>query len=286
MRCTLQICGFLTLTMCLSSFAAVKTPSGVSGKTGPTLKLAYNHDENSYNRVDEFMYFVPLTSPTSIITAIQSNTTLNATVTSWETEQTNGEAFVKCDFKISGEGAYTAFYDPNEMIRDCQKAEKSNPKQITELLEWIRVSGSCLGHIEGKGKVIGGTIKMEYIEVQFNDEDLVSPVEVGIYDVRRVHGAYLFKNRTNCRVARINSLKFKQCTDGSPRMSVELASIKKVDEGEGFFSKLTAMIANILSTSTPVSRIGNATMMDFGQALYHKEQAFTFPLASNFKLEL
>jgi hypothetical protein len=69
-------------------------------------------------------------------------------------------------------------------------------------------------------------------------------------------------------------------------MAVELASVKKAHEQEGFLSGLTAFIANILNTSTPVSTIGNTTMMDFGLALYHKKQAFTFPAASNFKIQL
>ena len=49
------------------------------------------------------------------------------------------------------------------------------------------------------------------------------------------------------------------------------------------FSRLTAIIANALFTSTPIAQTGNETMMDFGTALYKKQPVFTFPYASNIK---
>lgn len=271
---------------CLIAAATVCLTHGeVSAETGPTLKLSYGQGEDATNPVDAFMYFVPLTSPTSIVISTSSNTTLNATVTSWQTKQSGDKAFVSCDFKISGEGVYWAFYDPNEMIESFVK-DKTNPKEYTKFLEWIRVSGACLGHIKAEGKVAGESVRMDYIEIQFNGKNTHSPVEVSIYDIPCVDGEYFYANRNNCRIARINSLIFKQSTSSTPRMSVELGSIKKAEGKEGFLSGLTAMIANMLSTSTPVSTVGNATMMEFGQALYAKQQAFTFPAASNFKLEL
>ncbi|MCE5186980.1 MAG: hypothetical protein LLF76_12730 [Planctomycetaceae bacterium] len=236
--------------------------------------------------MDAFMYFVPLTSPTSIVIATQSNNTLRAKVTSWKTEQADGKAYVECDFTISGDGSYCAFYDPNEMIQDCSHENGPEASEYPELLEWIRLSGSCLGHIRAVGKVAGNSVKMERIEVRFNYRGTQSPVEVSIYDVPRVDGEFLYANRRNCRIARINSLQFKQCSNGLPRMSVQLASIRKAHRRDGFLSGLTAMIANLLSTTTPVSTIGNATMMEFAKALYEKEQAFTFPQARNFKIQL
>jgi hypothetical protein len=270
----LIFCGILALFN-TQAYASEYSP------TGPTLKLAYNSEGESSNPVDAFMYFVPLTSPTSIVVTTELGTTLSASVTSWHTEQKNGKVYVKCDFRITGNGSYCAFYDPNEMI---QKSHTTS--DYTQLLEWIRLNGPCLGRILGVGQIVDQSIKMEFIEVIFNRNNMLSPVEVSIYDIPCVNGEYFYENRYNCKIARINSLTFKDCTDGTPRMTVELASVKKAHEQEGFFSGLTAFIANILNTSTPVSIIGNATMMDFGQALYLKEQAFTFPVASNFKIQL
>lgn len=254
--------------------------------TGPTLKLSYSSDQKNLNPVDAFMYFVPLTSPTSVVASTETGTTLSAAVTSWETREDDGKVYLKCNFRVSGSGSYCAFYDPNEMIQLLDGQNSSKRKELTRLLEWIRLSGPCLGQINGVGKMTGGNVEMEYIEVLFNRKGTVSPVEVSIYDIPAIKGEYLYDNRRNCKIARINSLKFKQSDDGIPRMSVELASVKKANDSEGFLSGLTAMLANIFSTSTPVSSVGNATMMDFGRALYEKENAFTFPQAENFSLQL
>jgi hypothetical protein len=254
--------------------------------TGPTLKLSYSSDQKTLNPVDAFMYFVPLTSPTSVVAATEAGTTLSAAVTSWETREDKGKIYLKCNFQVSGSGSYCTFYDPNEMIQLFSENNTSKRKELTKLLDWIRLSGPCLGQISGVGKIVGSDIQMEYIEVQFNSKNTVSPVEVSIYDIPSVKGEYLYENRRNSKIARINSLKFRQCDGGVPHMSVELASVKKAEEKEGFFSGLTAIIANILSTSTPVSVVGNTTMMDFGRALYEKQQNFTFPRAENFSLQL
>jgi len=269
---------------CATTFGQGPTPRETA--SGPTLKLSYSAERKHLNPVDAFMYFVPLTSPTSVVSSTEAGTTLSAAVTSWKTRQEKGKVYLECNFQVSGSGSYCAFYDPNEMIQMFDKQNNAKHRELTRLLEWIRLSGPCLGQIKGVGKMVGSEVEMEYIEVLFNRQNTVSPVEVSIYDIPAVKGAFAYDNRRNCKIARINSLSFSQCDDGIPRMSVELASVKKANENEGFFSGLTAMLANILSTSTPVSLVGNATMMEFGRALYEKQNAFTFPRAENFSLQL
>ena len=248
--------------------------------TGPALRLDYRSKADLSNPVDCFMYFVPLTSLTSMAVTTHPDTTFSAGITSWNTEQKGDVVHVQCDFQITGKGVYSVSYCPQEMIRS-QLTKKPKAKEVTKLLEWIRLDGPCLGRIDGFGKVVNGNIQMESVEISFNRNNSESPVEVSLYDVHQKNGKFVFENRKNCLVARINSLKFKQNEGGSPRMSVEVASLKKHEGKEGFFSRLTAMIANVLLTSTPIAPTGNATMMDFGTALYKKQPVFTFPYASN-----
>jgi len=261
---------------------AMRINSAANMSTGPALHLDYGSQSSLSNPVDCFMYFVPLTSLTSLAVTTEPGTTFSADITSWETKQQGNTIRVQCDFQITGNGVYCASYCPQEMIQG-QLANKPNAKEVTKLLEWIRLDGPCLGRIEGIGKIINDNIQMESIEVSFNRNDSRSPVEVSIYDVPLKAGEFLFENRKNCLVARVNSLKFKQEENGTPRMSVEIASLKKQKGKEGIFSRLTAIIANAFLTSTPIAETGNEALMDFGTALYKKQPVFKFPYASNVK---
>ncbi len=258
--------------------------SSEEGATGPCLSLNYHPNlPGQSNPVDCFMYFVPLTSLTSVTVSTAPETTFSANITSWKTEERGKTVRVKCNFEITGDGNYSASYNPEEMIKN-QLLRKKNPGEITKLLDSICITGSCKGRIEGIGKVNGDSILMEQVEVSFNRDNTESPVEISIYDISKENGTFLYENRTNCQVARVNSLTFKQDKNGNPSMSVEIASLKKAKAKEGVFSKLTAMIANILLTSTPVDPVGNATLMDFSTALYKKKPMFVFPYADNIKM--
>lgn len=284
LRTQLYILIILSVTT-LGLGQGVQSQSSIDLLTGPELVLDYQPQAAQSNPVDCFMYFIPLTSPTSVTVSTAPGTTFSANITSWKRKQNGKTVHVQCDFEVTGEGGYSATYDPEEMIqKQCDNHQKkSKAKEITILLDWIRLDGPCLGRIEGYGTVVDGQIQMNSIEVSFNRDKTKSPVEVSIYDVPRKKGQFLYANRENCQIARVNALTFKRDHDGSPRMSVEIASIKKAKKKEGFFSHLTAMIANIFSTSMKVPPVGNSTMMDFGTALYEKEPAFTFPKAANIK---
>jgi hypothetical protein len=250
--------------------------------TGPELHLDYRPQAGLTNPVDCFMYFVPLTSPTSMTITTAPGTTFVAGLTSWKTERKDDAIHVQCDFQIIGEGVYCASYNPQEMIYN-QLVKNQNAKEATELLEWIRLDGPCLGRIEGFGKVVNNVIQMENVEVIFNRDNSKSPVVVSIYDVPSKDGKFLFENRTHCLVARVNSLTFKRNNDRTPRMSVEIASLTRYNEKEGVISRITAMIVNVFSTTSAITPIGNTAMMDFGATLYQKQPRFTFPYASNIK---
>ncbi len=260
----------------------VHADASADSLTGPRLRLDYTDAAAASNPVDCFMYFVPLTSPTPVAVTTAAGTTFRARISSWNTTRHGSTVDVTCDFEVLGDGDYRASYVPEELIQ-YRLGDKQRPGELTKMLEWIRVDGPCLGRIEGKGEIINGEIVMESVEISFNRNKSRSPVQVSIYDIPNIRGQFLFKNRKNCQVARINSLTFKRENDGSPRMSVELDAVKKPHEKEGLFSRLTAIIANVLSTSTPIHPVGNETMMNFGTALYKKDPVFNFPYAENIK---
>jgi hypothetical protein len=282
---------FIIITgLCLQSGLYAEAAQNEAGSqqfmTGPTLQL--NYDSNTkINPVYNFMYFIPLTSPTSVSVEMAEGTTFTAHLTSWKKKQSKNTVFVECDFKVVGEGAYSVIYDPNEMIGtkiNCKDYDE-NDKKISTLLEWIRLDGPCLGHVKAVGVIDGDNVRMDSIDVSFNRDGTKSPVQVSLYDIVRKDNKFTLDNRVNGQVARINTIKFQRTQD-SPEMSVEIASLTKNQGKEGFLSRLTAMVANILSTSTPISEVGNDTMMDFGLALYQKQDLFVFPRAVNVKEEL
>ncbi|MBC8378859.1 MAG: hypothetical protein H8E62_06780 [Planctomycetes bacterium] len=283
MKITLYI--LMVIASAATGFTQVQHAWSENGMTGPRLSLNYHPDSpEQSNPVECFMYFVPLTSLTSVTIATSPETTFSADITSQKTEQHGKTVRVQCNFEITGNGNYVTSYNPEEMIKN-KLSQKKNPREVTNLLESIRITGSCKGRIEGIGKVDGDAIQMERVEVSFNRDNTESPVEISMYDIPKQNGQFLYENRTNCQVARINSLTFKQDKKGKPGMSVEIASLKKAKKKEGVFSKLTAMVANILLTSIPVDPVGNATMMDFSTALYEKKPVFVFPYADNIKTQ-
>ena len=66
-------------------------------------------------------------------------------------------------------------------------------------------------------------------------------------------------------------------------MGIIVASISDSEESEGFFSRLKGCIANLFITPPKVTKLGNTTMIEFGEALLKKNATFTFPKAKNIK---
>ncbi len=249
---------------------------------GPTLLLDYRPVETFQNPVDAFMYFVPLNSLTGVRTEVDPATTFAAGITNWQYKSGRKNTFtLSCDFDITGAGLYTVTYDPVEMI-DMVQRKYPKDKTLTNLLDWIRFDGDCKGRIEAIGRSQGDQTVINEVTVSFTRDGSQSPVVIAIYDVPGVHQQFCYANKENTLIARVNALTFKR-SEESPRMNVELASLKKEEQSEGWFSSLTAMIANFVLPPLPVSEIGYHTMLDFGLALYQKKTDFTFPAADTLR---
>jgi hypothetical protein len=246
--------------------------------TGPTLQLNYTPSEQLQNTVDAFMYFVPLNSLSAVSTETDPNTSFAAGIINWNRKDFRNNTFtLTCDFEITGSGLYKVVYDPGEMINLVARKHRKD-KKLTGLLDWIQFDGACKGRIEAKGKNQGKDTFIEEVVISFNRDGQRSPVTIAIYDIPRVDKRFDYSNRQNSTLARVNTLTFRRSED-DPRMNVEIATVSKPQETEGFFSSLTAMFANLLLSAQPVSAVGNDTMLDFGLALYHKKPEFTFPVA-------
>ena len=245
---------------------------------GPTLQLEYN-PENLPNPVDAFMYFIPLISLTGVSTEMDPNTNFGAGIVTWRRQDdTKNKRFtLLCDFEITGSGRYKVLYEPGEMI-DMIHRKYPNEKTLRNLLDWIQFDGPCQGQVQATGILDGSKAVVEKVCVDFNRNGLRSPVTIAIYDVTPVNSEYDYHNRQNSTIARVNALSFSR-TETSPRMSVELASVQKATGSEGMISSLKAMVANLFLPPLPISAVGNQTMLEFGQTLYHREPQFTFPVA-------
>jgi hypothetical protein len=245
---------------------------------GPTLQLEYK-PENLCNPVDAFMYFIPLISLTGVCTETDPNTNFAAGIVNWRREDdTRKNRFtLTCNFDITGSGLYKVLYEPSEMIAMIhQKHPEENT--LTGLLDWIQFDGPCQGQVEATGTIRGGKTVVDQVCVDFTREGQRSPVTIAIYDVPFVDNRYDYSNHQNSTIARVTALTFRR-TEDSPRMSVQLASVQKATGSEGLISSIKAMVANLFLPAQPISEVGNQTMLDFGQALYHKEPVFTFPVA-------
>ncbi len=66
-------------------------------------------------------------------------------------------------------------------------------------------------------------------------------------------------------------------------MGITIASIAKKNESAGFFGRIKGAIANMFIEPLKVTKLGNNTMLEFGEALFQKKTTFTFPKAKNIK---
>jgi hypothetical protein len=118
--------------------------------------------------------------------------------------------------------------------------------------------------------------------MQFNARGHKSPVTIGLYDIKPKDGKYKYENRSNEIVVRVNTLNFKK-TEQTPKMGIEIASIAKKGKSAGLFGWIKGAIANLLIKPLEVTKLGNTTMLEFGEALLQKKPAFTFPKTENIK---
>jgi hypothetical protein len=247
---------------------------------GPTVLLGYSQAEAKENPISSFMYFVPLLSVSPVEIYTTANNAQQVGIISYERKMTSKSFNVACEFEILGKGFHKNTFDPAGMIA-AHTDEMKEGKSLTNMLDYIKFEGEGFGRIEAKGTMAGSVPTVTEVDLEFNAKGSRSPVTVGLYDVEPADGQYKYENRSNPKVARVNALIFKR--SDKPRMGMRLASISTTEKSDDFMGDIKALIANLFISPTPVDKLGNDTMLDFGRAVFQKEPDFTFPKAKNIK---
>ncbi len=261
------------------SIADANAPA--SDIAGPTLLLGYSKETFQSNPIASFMYFVPLIAPTQVDNISSVNNEQEVGIISHTLKADSKSFQVICEFEISGTGFHENTFDPNGMIA-AHTEELKRGQTLTHLLDYIKFDGQGLGVIEVKGRIIDSEHIVTEVNMQFNATGRQSPVTIGLYDIKPIDGQYRYENRSNPVVARVNSLAFKK-TDKTPKMGINVASISKSEDDEGFWSRLKGALANLLIEPPKIEPLGNTTMLEFGEVLLRKKTTFTFPIAKNIK---
>jgi hypothetical protein len=248
---------------------------------GPTLLLGYSKKGFKNNPISSFMYFVPLISTTLVDRETSANNEQKVGIITYEKKVTSKSFNVVCEFEILGKGFHKNTFDAEKMIAagtdDLEKGES-----LKNVLEYIKIEGEGFGRIEVKGTMTSSPPSVTEVCIQFNVRDHKSPVTIGLYDIKPKTGQYKRENRSNHKVARVNSLIFKK-TETIPRMGIRVASITGQSESDSFFSTIKGAIANLFISPPKVTKLGNETMLDFGHALLEQKSVFTFPKSKNIK---
>ena len=248
---------------------------------GPTMYMSYRKEEVVKNPIASFMYFVPLIALTQVDNISSVNNDQQVGVISYEGKEDSKSFHVICEFEILGSGFHMNTFDPAGMIA-AHTDELKKGETLTNMLDYIKVEGNGYGTIEVTGQITGSVRTITEVDLTFNARGHTSPVTIGLYDIKPKDGKYQYENRSNEIVARVNTLAFQK-TEETPRMGIKVASIAKKDESAGFFGWIKGAIANMLIKPLKVDPLGNTTMLEFGEALFQKKPAFTFPIAKNIK---
>ena len=249
--------------------------------SGPTMIMSYRKDKYLKNPIDSFMYFIALIAPTLVDSVSSVNNQQHMGIISHETTVDSKSFSVICDFEILGSGFYMNTFDSAGMIA-AHADEVEQGETMTHMLDYIRVEGQGFGIIEVTGTIADSTWTVTEVDIQFNAKGHESPVTIGLYDIEARDGEYGYENRSNEQVARINRLSFEK-TEKTPRMGMKIASIAKKSESAGFLGRIKGLIVNVFLRPTKVDKLGNTTMIEFGNALLQQDPTFTFPKAKNLK---
>jgi len=255
--------------------------SNSTASTGPTVIL--KADKVLKNPTPDFMYFVPLISPTLVYSETSKGNGQKSGLVAYERKPTSKTFYVSGEFQMQGSGFHKNKFDAAGMIaRNTKKLKKGKP--LKNILGYIKFEGEGYGWIEIKGKMEGKKSTATEVKVHFNGRGETSPVTVGLYSVKPVNGEYKYENRYNEIVARVNTLTFEKSTD-KPLMDIQVSAIYTEGSKPGFWGKLKGSIANLIIKPLEIDKLGNDTMLDFGCALFNKKETFTFPNAKNLKEE-
>jgi hypothetical protein len=268
------------------SEAPSKQEGSVSDSTdsnGPTLILNYSKETFKKNPILAFAYFIPLISPALVDREISVNNEQQEGIISYR-RTFNFKLlsfYVACEFELSGKGFHKNTFDSAGIIaRNIGDLKEGEP--LTNMLDYIKFEGDGFGRIEVKGTINGSAQTVTEVDICFNARDQKSPVTIGLYSVKPQDGQYKYENRYNELIARVDTLTFRK-SENNPRMGIEIASIRKKTEEEGFWSKIKGLIANFLIKPLEVDKLGNDTMLNYGYAILKQKPAFTFPKAKNIK---
>ncbi len=252
-------------------------------KQGPKIELGYRENNFTRNSIEDFMYFVPMISPVKVTIESSMDNSQYAVIKDYKKEQTGSSFKVYCEFEMKGQGSYQNNFDPASIIeRGIRHFDK--PKPLTNILEYIKFEGAGTGSLVIRGSYKDGEKIVEAVDVNFNAGGGRSPVTVGLYSVKpNKEGEYLYKNRYDSKVARINKLTFRRYADEKvPEMGIELNSFGKNEQDAGsLWGALKGAIANLFIDPLEVNPKGNKSMLDFGLALANKKDMFQFPHAEN-----
>jgi hypothetical protein len=263
-----------------SDQSAVDGNNIVEDSNGPTLIMSYSKQKFVKNPIASFMYFVPLIAPTLVDNISSVNNEQQVGIISHKIITDSKSFHVVCEFEILGKGFHENTFDSAGMIA-AHTDEMKKGETLTQMLDYIKIDGDGYGVIEVKGRITGSTKTVTRVDMQLNARGHKNPVTIGLYDIKPKAGEYKYENRSNEVVARVNTLAFK--TEQIPRMGIKIASIAKKSESAGFFGSIKAVIANLLIEPLKVTKLGNTTMLEFGEALLQKNTTFTFPEAQNIK---
>lgn len=248
---------------------------------GPTLKLSYGKGEEKINSTPNFMYFVPLISPTLVDVQTSNNNEQLSKLISRDVKTCGNSFYVTCEFQMWGKGTHVNNFDVAQMIkRNTEKMHGEKP--IKNVLEYIKFDGEGYGIITAEGQIIDSKPVVTKVVVDFSSRENKSPVTIGLYSVNPVNNEYKYENNFGKIVARIDTLSFERTQ--TPKLSIKLSSISDSETTNGFWSSVKGMIANFFIEPITINPKGNDTMLDFGLALYHGQDSYTFPVAENLKI--
>src|SRR4030043_2392454 len=272
---------FICILLLTPSVGISSATNTAKGSKGPTMIMRYSEEKFVKNPIASFAYFVPLIAPTLVDNISSFNNEQQVAIISHKITADSKSFHVTCEFEILGSGFHMNTFDSSGMIT-TQTGELKKGKAMTNMLDYIKFDGDGFGIIEVKGTINDSAMIVTEVDIKFNARGHKSPVTIGLYDIKPKDGEYKYENRSNEVVARVNTLAFKK-TKETPKMGIEIASIHKKTEDEGFWSKIKGLIANFLIKPLEVDKLGNDTMLNFGYAILKQEPAFTFPKAKNIK---
>lgn len=253
----------------------------INDNHGPTMIMSYCKKKFVKNPIASFMYFIPLIAPTLVDNISSVNNDQQVGIISYEKTVISKSFNVICEFEILGSGFHMNTFDPAGMIA-AHTDNLKNEETLTDMLDYIKFDGEGFGIIEVKGEITGSKTTVTVVRLNFTAGGHQSPVTIGLYDLKPEDGQYKYENRSNEVVARVNTLAFSK-TEQTPSMGIEIASIAKKNEPAGFFGRIKGMIANLFIDPPKIDKLGNTTILEFGNALLQKSTTFTFPKAKNIK---